>query len=71
MPDIAGDIMSFCTSHFSSILLTRAVLEENRSIKTVSETFLCHFIGNVNYLAWPDPRTIKGLCQFFDKRSSG
>jgi hypothetical protein len=36
--------------------LNRAVLEENRSIKTVSETFLCHFIGNVNYLAWPDPR---------------
>ncbi len=35
--------------------LNRAVLEENLSIKTVSETFLCHFIGNVNYLAWPDP----------------
>jgi anaerobic selenocysteine-containing dehydrogenase len=30
-------------------------LEENRSIKTVSETFLSHFIVNVNYLAWPDP----------------
>jgi hypothetical protein len=24
-------------------------LEEIRSIKTESETFLCHFIGNVNY----------------------
>jgi hypothetical protein len=23
-----------------------------RSIKTVSEPFLCHFNGNVNYLAW-------------------
>jgi hypothetical protein len=33
--------------------LNRAVLEENRSIKTASEPFLCHFIGNVNYLAWP------------------
>jgi hypothetical protein len=55
MPDITGYIMSFGTSHFSSILLNRAVLEENRSIKTDSETFLCHFIGNVNYLAWPDP----------------
>ena len=36
--------------------LNRAALVENRSIKTDSETFLCHFIGNVNYLAWPDPR---------------
>jgi hypothetical protein len=35
--------------------LNRAVLEENRSIKTVSETFLSHFIGNVNYLEWLDP----------------
>jgi hypothetical protein len=38
--------------------LNRAVLEQNRSIKTVLETFLCHFIGNVNYLAWPDPSRI-------------
>ena len=35
--------------------VNRAVLEENRSIKTVSETFLRHFIRNVNYLTWPDP----------------
>jgi hypothetical protein len=34
----------------------RAILEDNRSIKAVSETFLGHFICNVNYLAWPDPR---------------
>jgi drug/metabolite transporter (DMT)-like permease len=33
-------------------------LEENRSIKTVSERFLCHFIVNINYLAWPDPRPV-------------
>ncbi len=31
--------------------LNRAVLGKNRSIKTVSETFLSHFIDNVNYLA--------------------
>jgi hypothetical protein len=35
--------------------LNWAVLGENRSIKTVSETFLKHFIRNVNYLPWPDP----------------
>ncbi len=35
-----------------------AVLEENRSIKTDSEAFLCHFIGNVKYLAWPGPRSL-------------
>ena len=34
--------------------VNRAVLEENRSIKTVSETFLRHFVRNVNYLTWPD-----------------
>jgi hypothetical protein len=28
--------------------LNRAVLEENRSIKTVSETFLYNFISNIN-----------------------
>jgi len=54
MPDMAGYIMSFCTSHFVESL-NRAVLAENRSIKTISERFLCHFISNVNYLAWPDP----------------
>ena len=32
--------------------LNRAILEENRSIKTDSETFLRHFIRNVNYLAY-------------------
>jgi hypothetical protein len=35
--------------------LNWAVLGENRSIKTVSKTFLKHFISSVNYLAWPDP----------------
>jgi hypothetical protein len=38
-----------------SLSLNGAVLGENRWIKTVSETFLRHFIGNVNCLAWPDP----------------
>jgi len=33
------------------------VFEENRSIKTDSEKVLCHFIGNVNYLAWPDTQS--------------
>ncbi len=47
--------MPFCMSHFSLILFNRAVLEENRSIKTDSETFLCHFIGKVNCLAWSKP----------------
>ena len=37
-------------------------MEENRSIKTVSETFLRHFFGNVNYLAWPDPITPRTDC---------
>jgi hypothetical protein len=32
-----------------------AVLEENRSIKADLETFLGHFLRNVNHLAWPDP----------------
>ncbi len=35
--------------------LNWAVLGENRSIKTVSETSLKHFIPYINYLAWPDP----------------
>ena len=55
MPDMAGDIMSFCTCHFSSSPLIGQFYGENRWIKTVSRTFIRHFIGNVNYLAWPDP----------------
>ena len=39
------------TNHIHIDSLNRAVLEENRSIKTVSETCFC----NINYLAWPDP----------------
>ncbi|MDB4442673.1 HDOD domain-containing protein [bacterium] len=39
--------------------LNRAVLEENRSIKTVSGTLLCHFIFNVNYLPRPDPMPLQ------------
>ena len=35
--------------------LNRAVFEENRSIRTDSETFFYSYICNVNYLAWPDP----------------
>ncbi len=35
--------------------LSRAVLEENWSIKAVLETVLSHFIRNVNYLVWSDP----------------
>ena len=27
-------------------------------IKAVLETFLHYFLGNVNYLAWPDPRSM-------------
>ena len=59
MPDITGNIMSFCTSHFLVDSLKWAVLEENRSIKAVSETFLCHFIRYVNYLTWPDPLAVE------------
>jgi len=33
--------------------LNRTVLGKNRSIKTISETFLNHFICNVNYLPRP------------------
>ena len=61
MPDIAGYKMSFCTSHFPSILLIGQFWGKNRSIKTISETFLNHFIRNVNYLAWPDPRAYPKL----------
>jgi len=43
--------------------LDRAVLEENRSIKTVSETFLCHFIRNVNYLAGDSRSSPAGECK--------
>ena len=45
----------FLHEPFLVLSLKRVVLEENRSIKTDSETFLCHFTCNVNYLAWPDP----------------
>lgn len=31
------------------------IFKENRLIKTDLRPFLCHFIGNVNCLAWPDP----------------
>ena len=41
--------------------LNSAVLEENRLIKIYLETFLGRFIGNVNYLAWPDPIPIGDL----------
>ena len=51
MPDVAECIMPFCTSHSLIDSLNRAVLGENWSIKDVLETFLDHFIGNVNYLA--------------------
>jgi hypothetical protein len=60
MPDMAGDIMPFCTSHFSSSPIIGQFLGENRWIKTVLEAFLKHFIRNVNHLAWPDPRAING-----------
>jgi hypothetical protein len=57
MPDMAGDIMYNVFFHepFCGGSLNRAVLEQNRSIKTVLETVLCHLVCNVNYLAWPDP----------------
>jgi hypothetical protein len=31
---------------------------ENRSIKTISESVLNHFIRNVKYLPWPDPGSL-------------
>ena len=46
----------FLHEPFSVDSLNGAVFEENRSIKTDSETFLCPFIGNANCLALPDPR---------------
>ena len=54
MPDITGNIMSFCTSHFSSILLMGQFWGENRSIKADLETFLSLFSRNVSHLAWLD-----------------
>ena len=56
MPNIAGYKMSYCTSHFDCNGVKWAVLEENRPIKTASETLLCHLIRNVSCLAWPVPR---------------
>ena len=44
--------------------LNWAVLGENRSIKIVSQTFLKHFIRNVNCLAWPDPSPFIFLATF-------
>jgi hypothetical protein len=55
MPDITWNIMSYFARAIFVDSLNWPVFEENRSIKTDSETVLCHFIGNVNYLAWPDP----------------
>ena len=55
MPDMAGYIMSFCSSHFSLFLLTGQFLGANRSIKAVLGVFLRHFWRNVNHLARPDP----------------
>ena len=69
MPDMAGYIMSFCTSHFFVDSLNRAVLEENRSTKTVSKTFLFHFIRNVNCLAWPDPRLFVRVVKVWNQRT--
>ncbi len=40
---------------FSVDSLKRTVWGGNRSIKTISGTFLDYFICNVNYLPWPDP----------------
>ena len=57
MPNIAGYIMSFRTSHFSSSLLIGQFLGQNRSIMADLETFLWHFLCNVNHLAWPDPQS--------------
>jgi len=49
-----------------------AVLEENRSIKVDLETFLGHFLRNVNHLAWPDPIThaAKVLLDHYDSSSN-
>ena len=53
MLDMANDITSFCTSYFSSNPLVGQFEGEDRWIKTVSEMFLIHFSGIVNYLPWP------------------
>jgi hypothetical protein len=45
----------FLHAPFCVASLNGAVLEENRSIKTVSETFLKNFFRHVNCLARPDP----------------
>jgi len=64
-------IFGMTSSHspyFPSILfLIGQFEEENRSIKTVSEPFLCHFIGNVNYLAWRPPRKLQKAFQEMDE----
>ena len=54
MPDIAGHIMSFSAGHLWSFLLMGQFWGGNRSIKTISESVLNHFICNVNYLSWSD-----------------
>jgi GGDEF domain-containing protein len=47
-----------CQYTFFVESLNRAVLEENRSIKTVSESLLCHFTCKINYLPRLDLRSI-------------
>ena len=51
--------------------LNRAVLEQNRSIKGDLETFLRHFLRNVNHLAWPDPLTNIHLLRQGDRQRLG
>ncbi len=50
--------LSICTSHFSSIpsqgVLGTKLMDQDRF-----RDVLRHFIGNVNYLAWPDPSLAK------------
>ena len=55
-PEVQMYIMPFRTSHFSSSLLIWQFWRQNRSIMANLETFLWHFLCNVKYLAWPDPR---------------
>ena len=50
---------------FSGDSLKRTVWGGNRSIKTISGTFLDHFICNVNYLPWPRPlAALQGVDKF-------
>jgi len=57
--DLLDGSLVFLHELFFVDSLNRAVLGAKLMDYTVSEMFLRHFIGNVNYLAWPGPSLAK------------